>query len=180
MRAFIAIDIGKKDEIIKLMDEFKKIKGKFKLVEPENVHLTLKFLGEIEEDMIEKIKEAIEKSVEEITPFKASLSGLGVFPSMDYMRVLWIGFKDEGQTKKIAFHLEEELQKYGFKREKKFTPHITIARIKSKEGKEEIKKFIEKHKEKNFGEVECMKICLKKSILRPEGPIYKTIEEIKL
>ncbi len=180
MRAFIAIDIGRKNEIIELMNDFKEIKGKFKLVEPENVHLTLKFLGEVREDMIEKIKDAIEKSVEGVNPFTASLEGLGVFPSMDYMRVLWIGFKDEGQTKKIAFRLEEELQKYGFKREKKFTPHITIARIKSKEGKEEIKKFIEKHKGKNFGEVECREIHLKKSILRPEGPIYETIQEIKL
>ncbi len=180
MRAFIAIDIGEKEEIVELLKELKKIKGRIKPVEPENIHLTLKFLGEIDEGMIGNIKEAIEKSIEGISPFKASLSGLGVFTSIDYMRVLWIGFKDEGQTKKIAAELEKELHKYGFKKEKGFTPHVTIARIKSKEVKEEIRKFIERYKEKSFGEVECNEIRLKKSILKPEGPIYKTIEEIKL
>ena len=180
MRAFIAIDIGEKEEVVELLKELKKIKGRMKLVEPKNIHLTLKFLGEIDEGMIGNIKESIKKSIEGISPFTANLSGLGVFPSVDYMRVLWIGFKDEGQTKKIASELEKELHKKGFKKEKGFTPHITIAKIKSKEGKEEIKKFIERYKEKSFGEVECSEIRLKKSILRPEGPIYETIEEIKL
>lgn len=179
MRAFIAIDIGARKEIVEILEELKKIKAKMKLVEPENIHLTIKFLGEIKEDMIEKIAKIIENSIKEINPFEAELHGLGVFPSMDYMRVLWIGFYDNGETKKIAFEINEELKKYGFKKDR-FSPHVTIARIKSKEGKEELKKFIEKNANRKFGKISCNSICLKKSILRSEGPIYETISEIKI
>jgi len=180
MRAFIAIEIGEKKEIVELLNELKKLNARMKLVEPHNIHLTLKFLGEIEEKMVEKIEEVIKESVKEIEPFEAELKDIGVFPNMSYMRVLWIGFKDNGITKKIADYINEELQKYGFKKEKDFVPHVTLARIKSKEGKEEIKKFIEKNRNKSFGWVSCNSIHLKKSILRKEGPIYETISEIEI
>ena len=180
MRAFIAIEIGEKKEIVDLMDKLKKIRARMKLVEPYNVHLTLKFLGEIDEKMVEKIEEVIKESVNEIEPFEAELKSVGVFPSLNYMRVLWIGFNDNGIAKKIAYNINEGLQKYGFKKEENFIPHVTIARIKSKEGKEEIKRFIEENKNKSFGVINCNSIYLKKSILRKEGPLYETISEIKI
>lgn len=180
MRAFIAIDIGEKEEIIRMMEELSEIKGKMKIVEPQNIHMTLKFLGDINEDMIEKIRYAIEKSTENIEPFTAKLAGVGAFPSIDYIRVIWVGFKDDGQSNKIALRINEELEKYGFRREKEFVPHVTIARIKSKEGKEEIKNFIKKYSDTEFCEIECKSIKLKKSILRKEGPLYETIEEIRI
>ena len=181
MRMFIAIDIGEREEIVDMEKKLEKIQGRIKLVEPWNVHLTLKFLGETKEEIIPEIKKVMEKSVEGISPFSCNLIGMGAFPSMDYVKVIWIGLKDEGETKKIAQRLEEGLEAHGFKKEKrKFTPHITIARVKNLKEKKEMKSFLQEHANDSFGILNVNSIVLKKSELRKEGPIYETIEEVKL
>lgn len=180
MRAFIAIDVNFNEEMKKIYEELKKTNAKLKFVEPENVHLTIKFLGEIDERLVGKIKKEMEEATKEIKPFKAKLKGLGVFPNENHIRVIWIGFVDNGESRKIAENIENRLVKYGFKKEHGYKPHVTIARMKSREGKEEILKIIKENKDKEFGEIECLSIRLKQSILRPEGPIYKTIEDVKI
>ncbi|KAA0002254.1 MAG: RNA 2',3'-cyclic phosphodiesterase [Thermoplasmata archaeon] len=181
MRMFIAIDIGEREEIVDIEKKLEKIQGKIKLVEPWNVHLTLKFLGETEEELIPKIKEVMEKSVENVSPFSCSLIGIGAFPSMNYVRVIWMGLEDKGETKHIAQRLEEGLEVHGFKRERrKFTPHITIARVKSIKEKQEMKEFLQEHANTSFGKVDVNSIVLKKSELRKEGPVYETLVEVKL
>lgn len=180
MRAFIAIDVEMNDKIKEIYDTLKKTNAKLKFVEPQNIHLTIKFLGEIDEKMVEKIKEDMKEATKEIKPFKAILKGLGVFPNERHIRVIWIGFNDNGETVAISKNIDERLCKYGFKKEKDFKPHVTIARMKSIEAKDKVIQVIKENKEKEFGEVDCNTIKLKQSILRPEGPIYKTIYECKL
>lgn len=180
MRAFIAIDVEFNEKMEKIYNELEKTGAKLKFVEPHNVHLTIKFLGEIDERLIPKIKQEMEKAIADIKPFQAKLKGLGVFPNENHIRVIWVGFDDEGQSKKMAEEIEKGLMKYGFKREKSFKPHVTIARMKSREGKEKVLEIIKKYKNEEFGEIECKELRLKQSILKPEGPIYKTIEAVKL
>ncbi|MCD6512128.1 MAG: RNA 2',3'-cyclic phosphodiesterase [Thermoplasmata archaeon] len=179
MRAFIAIDV-ESEEMKKLLHDLRGIKARIKTVEDKNIHLTLKFLGEIDENMVENVKNAMKKSVEGEKPFIAELNGVGVFPNINYMRVIWVGFKDDGTIKRIQQRLDEELQKYSFKKEKDFVPHVTIARVKGREGKENLKKFVEYNMSKSFGTINCDSIKLKKSTLTREGPIYEDIYEIKL
>lgn len=181
MRMFIATDIGEREEIINVEKKLETMQGKIKLVEPWNIHLTLKFLGETSEKLIPEIKEVMEEASKDISPFSCELAGIGAFPSANYIRIIWIGLKDNGETKRIAQRLEEGLESYGFKREKReFTPHITIARVKNVKDKQEMKLFLQKYANASFGKVNIDSIVLKKSELKKEGPIYETLTEVKL
>ncbi|KAA0003736.1 MAG: RNA 2',3'-cyclic phosphodiesterase [Thermoplasmata archaeon] len=180
MRSFISIDVGAMDSLVSLEKELGEAGVSLKLVEPENIHLTLKFLGEIDEELVPKIEEAMREAVNGIEPFTAELVGTGAFPSLDYMKVVWVGMRDSGETKKIAGALEESLQKYGFRREKRFTPHVTLARVKGARGKEKLREILSKNMQKNFGKVRVESIRLKKSELRKEGPLYTTLLDVKL
>ena len=180
MRAFIAIDIGANEEIKKIFEKLKETNAKLKLVEPQNLHLTIKFIGEIDKKMVGEIKDVMNEAVKGIKPFKGKIIGLGCFPNFKNIRVIWLGFHDNGESSKIANYIDEKLVKYGIKRENSYQPHITIARMKSPENKEKVIKIIEENKEKYFGEIDCKSIKLKQSILKPDGPIYTDLEEIRL
>ncbi|PIV70270.1 MAG: RNA 2',3'-cyclic phosphodiesterase [Euryarchaeota archaeon CG01_land_8_20_14_3_00_38_12] len=179
MRAFISADIGALPGIVKVLDDLKNTDADLKLVEPENIHLTLKFLGEIDEKMVDEIAGVMEKSVKEVSPFRIKLRGVGVFPSMDYMRVLWVGLKDAEKLGIIAERLENGLSNLGFKKEKRrFSPHVTIGRVKSSRNKDELQNFLNENTKKDFGEFDVKCIRLKKSVLTPKGPEYSTVKEV--
>jgi len=179
MRAFISVDIGALPEIVNILDNLKDTNADLKIVKPENVHLTLKFLGEIDEKMVDRIAGVMEKSVKEVSPFRIKLRGVGVFPSMDYMRVLWVGLKDAEKLGIIAERLENGLSNLGFKKEKRrFSPHVTIGRVKSSRNKDELQNFLNENTKKDFGEFDVKCIRLKKSVLTPKGPEYSTVKEV--
>lgn len=180
MRSFIAIEINN-EQILAALEELRKVKADLRPVGEQNLHLTLKFLGEIQEGDVEKIHAAMCSAFDAFGAFEVSLRGIGVFPSLSYARVVWIGF-EKGREKLIDMQraLDEELGKLGFGREKKFEPHLTIARVKSPLGKEELKKFVLARKESEFGSAAVEKIELKKSVLTPRGAIYTTLRECAL
>ncbi|MEA2053772.1 MAG: RNA 2',3'-cyclic phosphodiesterase [Candidatus Thermoplasmatota archaeon] len=179
MRTFISIDVGSMKPLVELENELREGMN-VKLVEPENIHLTLKFLGEIGEDIIPGIGEVMKGSLHGIKPFTASLHGVGAFPNLNYIKVVWVGLVDNGQMEEIASRLNNGLHEYGFKNEKRFVPHATLARVRSARGKEKLKELINKNRDKQFGEVNVECIRLKKSELTKEGPIYNTVLEVKL
>jgi len=179
MRAFISVDMGALPEIVNILDNLKDTNADLKIVKPENVHLTLKFLGEIDEKMVDRIAGVMEKSVKEVSPFRIKLRGVGVFPSMDYMRVVWIGIENAEKLGIIVGRLENDLSNLGFKKEKRrFSPHMTIGRVKSPRNKEILQNFLKENREKDFGELEVKCIRLKKSVLTPKGPEYSTVKEV--
>ncbi|MEM1513594.1 MAG: RNA 2',3'-cyclic phosphodiesterase [Candidatus Thermoplasmatota archaeon] len=180
MRAFIAIDVKFNEEIKKIFEKLEATNARLKFVEPDNMHLTIKFLGEIDEGLKDSIKKVMSEAVKDIKPFKAKIAGLGCFPDFKNIKVIWLGFHDNGETLKMANYIDEKLVEYGIKREASYKPHITIARMKSGENKEKILRVIEENKDKYFGEINCESIKLKQSILKPEGPTYIDIGEIKL
>ena len=177
MRMFISIDVGSTPYLIDMEKKLRGTKADLKLVEPKNIHLTLKFLGNVDQSTIENIGEVMETAVEEIHPFKSNLRGMGVFPNQNYMKVIWMGM-EAGPIPKMASIIDEGLVKYGFKKEKRrFAPHITIARVKSGRKKEELAELINLNKDRNFGTVEVDRVRLKKSELSPKGPSYLTLKE---
>jgi 2'-5' RNA ligase len=179
MRAFISVDIGALPGIVTILDDLKKTDADLRLVKPENVHLTLKFLGDIDEKMVDRIAGIMEKSVKDISPFRIKLRGVGVFPSMNYMRVVWIGVENAEKVGVIAEKLENELSNLGFKREKrKFSPHVTVGRVKSPKNKDVLQNFLKENVDKEFGELDVKCIRLKKSVLTPKGPEYFTVKEM--
>ncbi|KYK30631.1 MAG: 2'-5' RNA ligase [Thermoplasmatales archaeon SG8-52-3] len=179
-RGFIAIDIKPFQKLIEFENEIKNTGANVKLVEPENIHLTLKFLGDTDEILIDKIEEITKNSVSEIEPFEIKLIGSGVFPNERYIKVIWIGIENGEIISKIAEKIDEQISSLGFEKEKrKFSAHLTIARIKSVKNKEKIIQVIEKYRNIEFTQLKVNSIKLKKSTLTPKGPIYTTLKEIK-
>ena len=184
IRTFIAIKLT--PEIISniggVQEELKRSGAQVRWVKPENIHLTLKFLGHITSEELEKVKITTRETMKPFAPFEVSVSGLGAFPKINYPRVIWIGVnKGKEELKRIAFSIEENLAKIGFDREKReFSPHLTLGRVKSSTRRERLIKALSLVKTSNLGNMIVAKISIVKSELRPQGPVYTTLGEIDL
>lgn len=185
IRSFIAIDIPQsiKNIIARVQSDFKESGADVKWVNPELIHLTLKFLGNIKEEQIDEIKKSMIKSVKGITPFFMTLIDIGVFPNIRYPRVIWMGLEDKTERLLILQkNIEENLNILGFTpEERKFSPHLTIGRLKSLKGKSRLANMIHAKKGMNIdGSISVNKINLMKSELRVTGPIYSVLETVSL
>lgn len=186
MRTFIAIELPQeiKAALGRLQEELKSSGSDVKWVEPQNIHLTLKFLGEIEDKKLQRIIKAMEETAAENTGFQINISSLGGFPKMDFLRVIWVGIdKGEKETVKIAEGLQERIAKIGIPKEARpFSSHITIGRTRSSLNRDKLVQFL-----KNKTGLErqglgfcATKITLFKSTLTPKGPFYEALKEISL
>ncbi len=171
MRCFIAIDIPYFDSIASLQ---RSIEGRVKLVEKENIHITLKFLGEVSHETLEKIEKIVRGCIPQ--KYNLRLKGIGFFPNERYIKVIWIGVEDNGETEELMKCIDKKLSVLGFKKEKNYIPHLTVARAK---GKIKIKNERD-FREMLFGEITVEKIKIKKSTLTDRGPIYEDLSVIKL
>ena len=187
MRAFIAIEIPQETKLAlaKLEDRFKQTNADVKWVAPENLHLTLKFLGDIDGAQAEKITAIIENVANNHPPYPVKISSVGAFPKLSLLKVVWVGL-DTGaeETKKIFKDLEERLEKLGIpKDERPFSTHITLGRTRSPSNRnllaKEIK-IITENFELDNSEFQVRKITLFKSILSPNGPTYEVLKTASL
>jgi 2'-5' RNA ligase len=180
IRSFMAFDMSN-DSVLKRITYLQNLLAKtgadLKLVEPKNIHITVRFLGNITTSMVEKVFEEM-KQVQFI-PFDAGIRGTGAFPNLRYPRVLWVGIiEGADQLRSIFNQLEPRLRGLGFAPDPKgFSPHLTIARVKSGRNKAELAKFVTENANYECGIVraECLK--LKRSDLTPKGPIYSILKE---
>lgn len=135
MRTFIAIELPEeiKRAIAALQDDLRLAQADVSWTKPENIHLTLKFLGEIEEGLVSQIAQACVETAERFTSFTLSINQAGAFPNARQPRVLWVGLGDGvEEAKHVQARLDERLAAIGFEREARtFHPHLTIGRIKS-------------------------------------------------
>jgi len=177
MRVFVAVEISNEEVVNSITNLQSKIRIKAKPIEPQNLHFTLQFLGEISNEVSQKIKQAL-KTIE-FSSFKIKFKGLGAFPKMKSPRVIWIGTDEVGGDALIdlAKKVENVLSPIGFSSDKLFKSHITIFRIKNKIG--DISKELEKFETFEFGSQEISKIKLKQSVLTPQGPVYSDLVEIE-
>jgi len=182
IRAFIAVDIDDPSvskNIVSLRDALVATGADLKPVEEENLHITIRFLGNIPVTMVDDIYN-IMKSVK-FKPFKIHVKGVGCFPNISRPRVIWVGVeKGYEELKRIHDEIEKGLKALGFKPEREeFVAHITVARVRSGRKREALIKVIENFKEFDAGEMVVRYVRLKQSILTPGGPIYKTLREVK-
>ncbi len=187
MRTFIAIPLPQeiKAFLAELQNELKTSGAEVKWVEPENIHLTLKFLGERDDKKIKEISNILEEAVKNKKQFLARLSTLGAFPKITSPRVIWVGIdRGDEETKLIAAELEEKISRTGIpKEEKAFSSHITIARTKSSKNIAELIKGLNVCADKlgeEKAEFPVRQIVLYKSTLTPKGPIYQALKEVNL
>ena len=177
MRTFVAVEISSHEVISSIKKFQSEININAKSVEPQNLHFTLQFLGEISEEISQKIKQAL-KTIQ-FSSFKVNFKGIGAFPKMKFPRVIWIGTDEEGGNtlNDLAKKVENVLSPLGFTSDKPFKSHITVFRIKNKIG--DISKEMERFGTHEFGSQEISNIKLKQSVLTPQGPVYSDLEEIK-
>jgi RNA 2',3'-cyclic 3'-phosphodiesterase len=142
----------------------------------ENLHLTMKFLGDTEPARVEGISQAIQRSANAVRPFAMNIEGGGAFPPSGQPRVLWIGVEDpSGQLASLHRRLEDECEKVGFAREQRpFRPHLTIARIRNPKG---ARHLFQVHKEMSFdGETFAVShLALIRSEFRSEGSRHTVV-----
>ncbi|MGC9079293.1 MAG: RNA 2',3'-cyclic phosphodiesterase [Nanopusillaceae archaeon] len=175
MRIFIAIDFPDevKRRIIEVAKKVRSIDGK--RVEEENLHITLKFIGEIDDNIVNEIKE--ELKFVNYNKFYIKISGVGLFGN----RVLWLGIS-RGYQDIVNLHniIEEKLLKFKIERDFNFHPHITLYRIKQIINKKDFEDSLKEIEKFSLDNILVDKFYLKQSILRWEGPIYRNIAEYKL
>ena len=176
MRTFVAIEVSNKDVLNSIHKIQTELNIKAKPVELYNMHFTVQFLGEVSEEMIRKISDAL--SSIEFSTFSISFMGVGVFPKPSFPRVIWIGTNDGvNELEKLAEMIRTKLSQIGFHPDKKFKPHVTIFRVKNKiEG---ISDKLERFSSYYFGKQTVSEIKLKKSELTPNGPIYTDLLVVK-
>jgi 2'-5' RNA ligase len=180
VRAFIAVPCP--DELKKRIQgiqvDVSKF-GKMKLVEQENIHMTLKFLGEVDDNRIDELVSELD-FISENEKFDITLRGVGAFPSAGYVRVLWVGV-DEGseKLKMIQKRVDGKLSSHGFERDSRFHPHFTVARVKSID-KDRISVFLRENSGLELGRFPVRRIDLMKSKLNPNGPAYSIIHAFEL
>ena len=171
-RCFIAIDLPEniKKEIIQIQKSLPEFKGK--LTEEENLHLTLKFLGEISDETANEVKERLKKI--KFKKFKSNLKGLGVF-SEQFIRIVWMKLENCDELQKEIDNSLRDL----FKKEERFMSHLTIARVKAVKDKKLFIETLEKIKVKPV-EFSVDSFKLKKSVLTEKGPIYEDLLKVEL
>jgi len=180
IRCFVAVECGGDELAAKFTDVRRMLeatRADVKFVEPENVHLTLRFLGEIEPSLVEQVSQVVKET--NFQPFSARLEGVGVFPNLRRPRVVWAGISEGvSQLAEVWKDVDTKLSGLGFERERRgFSPHITIGRVRSGRNRERLVEELSTLSDYVFGDLQVDRVVLKKSVLTPRGPIYTTLAE---
>jgi len=181
IRSFFALDI-EDNRIVRRMSEVQGMLANtgadLKLVKPQNIHLTVRFLGDIHPSMVDTIYEEMKQL--SFYPFTIEIRGLGAFPKPSYPHVVWVGIKQGANELTAVFEqLEPRLRGLGFKPDNKgFNPHLTIARVRRGRNKARLAEMISELEDYEFGTVKAECLKLKKSNLTPRGPIYTNLREV--
>jgi len=183
MRLFIALPLEAqvKDALGKIISDLKRHGGPVKWVKPENIHLTLRFLGETDENLVSKIKTEIDAVAAGHAQVRTSISRLGGFPNLNRPRVIWVGIEHNLELlSKMARQMELRARTLRFEKESRaFKAHMTLARIRQPRGLESLTKAMEGYVFEEIP-VHFDRIVLFKSTLTPQGPIYERLHEAAL
>ncbi len=179
-RLFVAVPVSEevRERIKVIYQQLKETGADLNLVSLENLHFTIKFLGEVEESKITEIAEKIKTFVNNHKPFSVKIKGIGAFSNENQIKVIWMGANDF-QLISLIKDFNKELN-YLRKNEQKEIPHLTIARVKSEKNKEKLSALIKKFADENFGEMVVEKLILYESKLTQAGPHYTLLSEWKL
>jgi 2'-5' RNA ligase len=184
VRSFLAIELPEPilRKIGEVQGDLSATRAEVRWTNPEKIHLTLKFFGNIEESRIDPISKSIEEPIRNTLRFSLKVRGVGAFPHLKNPRVIWVGLVDEREIlTPLQRQIEICFEKIGIQAEDRpFHPHLTLGRMKSSRGKEELVGRMERYREVEFGDFQVERVVLFKSDLRPSGPIYTSLREMKL
>lgn len=183
MRLFVSADLdGLANEVSTVQSLFEDASG-LRTTDPEQTHVTLKFLGDTDPDRLDELTEALTEAVDDasVAPFEADFGGLGVFPDLDYISVVWVGVRaGSEQLTRLHESIESATTDLGFDPEDhEFTPHATIARMDHAGGKELVQDVVE-NRDPDVGTIRFDEVRLTKSELTDDGPEYSMVERFPL
>lgn len=183
MRCFVAVDFpldvkrAINDFILKIGD----LSGDVKWVPSENMHLTLKFLGEVKDEAVGNVKQGLSSVCAGHKPFSIYIKGAGAFPNFKSPNVLWVGIGASPELAGLFRDIDDTAAGLGFVREtRRFSPHLTIARVKDKRSIGPMMKGLSEFREMSFGSAEVKEFLLMKSVLKPSGAEYSRVEAFVL
>ncbi len=181
VRSFVSIDLEDQQILSKvesITSSLLSLGGDLKPVERDNIHLTFKFLGNVNPSKLAEVKSALAKL--QFEPFQLEVKGAGAFPNLQRMNVIWIGIGEGWSKAQLIFEQTERLlHEIGFSRETRpFSPHITVARVRSGRKRDEVAAFLGHLADESFGTFNANHLRLKQSVLSPSGPKYSTLFEV--
>ena len=184
IRTFVAVQLPQEihRRLAKIARTLGESRADVKWVSEENFHITMKFLGPVEQDRMDDVLKAVESSSSGLSPFDLRLVGLGAFPRIANPSVIWAGVSEGTQElQTLAGRLEDSLERAGFPREsRKFSAHVTLGRTRSTRGAEQLGASIERLRNEEIGHFTVRRIAVMRSDLRPSGPIYTPIADFEM
>lgn len=185
MRCFISIDVehvNVRDNLVTFIDSIRDIHG-LKPVKPQNLHLTLLFLGDINSSNIHEVRETFVNITDNVNvgTFTCSVDSVGVFPHLNYIKVVWAGVKPAEELRELHMNYTEGMNFTSEQNEHDFVPHITLGRVKhlNNPDKSRLQELV-RESDHHFGSFKVSNVRLKKSSITEKGPIYETLAECEL
>lgn len=183
IRTFICFELSNniRDQLQTIQNQLKPKHNGVKWVKPESIHLTLLFLGDIEQEQVDRVIRAVQTACESIRPFTLTLKDTGAFPDFKRPRVFWVGVSDKDQQLIRCYEkIESELEHSGFPKEKRsFSPHLTIGRVKNSQGISRISTELEAMKPDPIS-FPAREVVVMQSKLMPSGAVYTPLKKIEL
>jgi 2'-5' RNA ligase len=181
VRSFIAVDINDPallDRFVNIQRQLEETGADLKLVERRNIHITIRFLGELGTDMVQEVEKAM-RSIS-FEPFEVEFRGLGAFPSLGRINVIWVGIREGAdRLSEIFAELEPKIIELGLPADQRgFSPHMTIARVRTGRNRGALANMVRRLQDEEFGAITVHSLELKKSVLTPDGPIYSTLSQV--
>ncbi|UWG49061.1 2'-5' RNA ligase [Halanaeroarchaeum sp. HSR-CO] len=184
MRLFVSVDLPPElaDEVAAVQERFADAGG-LDFTDPAQAHVTMKFLGETPNHRLEEVTAALERAVEKsgVGPFEATYGDLGVFPSLEYISVVWFGVtRGDREFERLHESIESELVDIGFdEADHEFTPHVTLARMNHAGGKDLVQRVV-REESPVVGSTTVDAVSLTQSTLTHDGPVYETLHRVPL
>ena len=178
MRLFVALEIpgAVRENLADLLKTLRAVSPQTRWVRPENLHVTLKFIGEVPETKLPGIRGVL-AGVRSEQPVTLDFRGLGFFPNEKHPRVFWAGIEASPNLKILAAEIEQAIEKLGIPREKRpFSPHLTLARFEPQRLAEQLRNAIQENAARDFGSWRTSQFHLIESKLKPSGAEYTTVE----
>lgn len=183
MRAFIAVELDPaiKESLLTLVRGLRATRAAVRWAAPAGMHLTLKFLGAIDDGQALRAKDVLTQVASRHHPFPVKVERTGAFPGDNSPRVLWVGFSAAPELLALQADLDRSLETEGFERDARdFTPHLTLGRVKGPERIAPAMAELLKHRDRSFGSMTVRHLALFESLLHPEGAEYRTVFEAPL
>jgi len=184
IRSFIAIEVPQevKSRMEEVQRELRQTEADIKWVRPDAIHLTLKFLGSIRREDVERISQAVGPVIGHWKPFEVCILGMGCFPNLRNPRVVWVGV-DRGKQSltSLQHEVEKRMAELSFPPEDRpFSPHLTLGRVRSLRGKANLSQAVESRKGVEVGIFQAREVILFRSELKPSGAVYTKLKEFPM